>query len=308
MTANESTGESAPHDIRSTASDSTRSEPEYTRVEDAPDIVATVAEHLDEYVDELTYLKTSQIQSRVGLSTQQTGSALGLLAKVEDAPVDVENWSQTKYGVTWRIEPAEPQLVTDGGQQFWIVDEERRAQVSGPFTDRVEAQRDDAADEPNNIIVSERALRLAESDGPIRDETGDVDVVTDGGTTDGAIDNEFDEAELSARDQLLETYASVESPTHGALTPGDIAIDMVTRQPVAVTDRVADDLAEYYDREEFDLLNYKQHPWLPVTIDDAVFECVFIGGLDDLHSFSNTYSYPAGRLARVPVELAGGGD
>jgi len=41
-----------------------------------------------------------------------------------------------------------------------------------------------------------------------------------------------------------------------------------------------------------------------VTPEDTVYECVFVGGVDDLHKPGRTYDYPRGRLARVPVDLA----
>ena len=127
--------------------------------------------------------------------------------------------------------------------------------------------------------------------------------VADGG--DGAVDHHYDEATRDSEMVLAENLADTAGDEHALLKPGDIAIDLVTRQPLYVADRVADTLPEYHADEGFDLLTYKQHAYLPVRMDDPVFECVFVGGLDDLHSFSDTYSYPAGRLARVPVELAG---
>lgn len=125
------------------------------------------------------------------------------------------------------------------------------------------------------------------------------------GVPDGAIDTDWDEAEQTSREQLEAALAEVETP-HSGLGPGDVAIDLVTRQPLYVVDRPADTLAEYHEVEGFDLATYKAHPWLPVSVDDAVLTCVFIGDVESLHSFSNTYDYPAGRLARVPVERAGG--
>lgn len=124
--------------------------------------------------------------------------------------------------------------------------------------------------------------------------------------TQGAVDHAYNEAERSAREELEGELANLGAPTHDGLSAGDIAFDLVTRQPLFILDTVAPDLVTHYEREEFDLASYKQHGWLPVTLDDAVYECAFLGSLDDLHSFSNTYHYPAGRLARVPVELAGG--
>lgn len=121
--------------------------------------------------------------------------------------------------------------------------------------------------------------------------------------TDGAIDQDWSEAERDARDQLLDDKPDVVEPMEGGL-----AFDLVTRQLLFVRQRVADDLVEYYEAESFDLLNYKMHPYLGVAIDDAVFECVFLSdinaeGLHDVSS-SNTYDYPTGRLAVVPIHEA----
>lgn len=119
----------------------------------------------------------------------------------------------------------------------------------------------------------------------------------------GAVDNDFDESEVSAREQLLADQPDMTDPVAGGL-----AFDLVTRQLLFVRRVVADDLAEYYDQEGFDLLNYNEHAYLPVTVDDAVFECVFIADVsaDDLDSFGSakTYDYPRGRLAAVPVQEA----
>ncbi|QLH80031.1 hypothetical protein HZS55_15710 [Halosimplex rubrum] len=133
--------------------------------------------------------------------------------------------------------------------------------------------------------------------------------MADGGTQ-GAIDNDFGDAERTPRERLEAELDDVGAATHAGLDVGDVAIDLVTRQPLMILGKSADTLAEHYEREDFDLATYKQHPYLPVSVDDAVFECAFVGGVDDLHSFSRTYDYPAGRLARVPFELAvdDGGD
>jgi hypothetical protein len=46
-----------------------------------------------------------------------------------------------------------------------------------------------------------------------------------------------------------------------------------------------------------------------VTDDERVYDCVFLPtGEDRVDAPSNTYAYPAGRLARVPVEQAVDGD
>lgn len=126
--------------------------------------------------------------------------------------------------------------------------------------------------------------------------------------SDGAIDNEFDDAERSAREQLAAALDDLDARPHGEWQPGDVAFDLVSRQPLIVIGIDAETIVEFYEDEEFDIATYNQHAWLPVTLEDTVLECVFVGGLDDLHKFSDTYSYPEGRLARVPIELAGGAE
>ena len=120
-------------------------------------------------------------------------------------------------------------------------------------------------------------------------------------TPDGAIDNSFDDAERDARDELVEAYADHQR----AFRPTDVAIDLVTRQPLFVVGVVADSLPEYYEAEGFDLLNYKSHPYLPVRVDDSVVKCVFVPrSVEKSHKVGKTYDYPVGRLARVPIEQA----
>lgn len=109
-----------------------------------------------------------------------------------------------------------------------------------------------------------------------------------------------------AREALLEGRPDVTSPISGGL-----ALDLVTRQLLFVRRQVAPDLATYYDTEEFDLLNYKMHPYLPVTVDDAVLECVYLSDVTaeslDGWGDAKTYDFPVGRLAVVPVMDAWGG-
>jgi hypothetical protein len=138
-------------------------------------------------------------------------------------------------------------------------------------------------------------------------DSDDRELRADGGTQ-GAIDHDFEDAEKTAREQLEAALEDAPGMAHNLLGPGDVAIDLVTRQPLLIIGRSADSLVEFYEDTVFDLSTYKQHAFLPVRLDDPVFECVFIGGIEDLHSFSNTYDYPAGRLARVPHELATAGE
>jgi hypothetical protein len=117
----------------------------------------------------------------------------------------------------------------------------------------------------------------------------------------GALDNDFDEAAVPAREQLLADQPELTAPVAGGL-----AVDLVTRQLLFVRREVAPDLPTYYDEEDFDLLNYGPHPYLPVTVDDAVLECVYIDdvGVQDLDGLgdSKTYDFPRGRLAAVPIQ------
>lgn len=126
------------------------------------------------------------------------------------------------------------------------------------------------------------------------------DTTTD--ATQGAIDHDFGEAERDAREHLADALAEYHRTEPMA---GGVALDLVTRQPLFVRRRVADDLAEYYEAEGFDLLTYKMHPYLPVDVDDAVYECVFVPrSAEKAHSVGKTYDYPAGRLMHLPVETA----
>lgn len=123
--------------------------------------------------------------------------------------------------------------------------------------------------------------------------------------TDGAIDNEYDDAELSAREQLERSVADTQrEPVEGGL-----AVDLVTRQPLFVRRKVAETCAEYYEQEGFNLLEYKTHPWLPVRVDDAVYECAYLdGNPEQAWKFSRTYSFPRGRLMTIPVWRAWEGE
>jgi hypothetical protein len=124
-------------------------------------------------------------------------------------------------------------------------------------------------------------------------------VATDGG--EGAIDAGFEDAERSYEEQLADALEGINTEPMA----GGIVIDLVTRQPMFVREKVADDLAEYYDEEDFDLATYKGHPYLPVRPDDAVYDCVFISrSVEDAHNAGKTYAYPRGRLMVVPVDEA----
>lgn len=117
----------------------------------------------------------------------------------------------------------------------------------------------------------------------------------------GAIDNEWDESEKSGEETML---SKVREKDH-ALTAGSVAIDLVTRQPLYIHEKSAEDIVEYYEREGFDLFSYKSHPYLPVSLDDQVFECVFIGNdPQTAYNVGKTYDFPEGRLMKVPLAEA----
>jgi len=116
----------------------------------------------------------------------------------------------------------------------------------------------------------------------------------------GAVDNDFDDAATDAEAQLRKNIA--EFPA--GIKRGDIVIDLVEGRPLYVRERKGT-AVDVFEREAFDLTTYKAHPWLPIGPHDDVFECVFLPTKpSDIPSKkkSNTYSYPRGRLARVPVE------
>ena len=138
----------------------------------------------------------------------------------------------------------------------------------------------------------------------------DAELITDGGT-EGAVDHDYDDAERDPQTVLVENRMELvdeQGMGHDSLSHPDVAIDLVTRQAVYILGTAASTLPEYYEQEDFDLYNYKMHPYLPVRLDDSVYECVYVGDVQDLHSCSGTYDFPAGRLARAPVDapLMGG--
>lgn len=118
----------------------------------------------------------------------------------------------------------------------------------------------------------------------------------------GAIDEPFAANEREARDQITDKLAEY---NRGVEAYG-VAIDLVYHRPVFVRKQVADTCVAYWeDGEDFDVTTYKAHPYLPITADDAVFECVYIPTKpgDIRHDAADrTYDFPTGRLARVPLE------
>lgn len=114
----------------------------------------------------------------------------------------------------------------------------------------------------------------------------------------GAIDNEFEDAERSAEETLTAALEDIQTEP----TAGGIALDLVTRQPLFIRSIAAETVVEYYETEEFDLASYKTHPYLPVRLDDTVYNCVYISGNpEQAHKPGNEYAFPRGRLMTVPV-------
>lgn len=120
--------------------------------------------------------------------------------------------------------------------------------------------------------------------------------------TDGAVDADYDDGLQDYRDRVADALADVQQ------TPveGGVAIDLVTRQAMFVKERVADTCAEYYERENFDLVTYKMHPFLPgIGPDNAVYEAVYLdGNPQNAHKPGKTYAFPEARLLHFPVEMA----
>ena len=120
--------------------------------------------------------------------------------------------------------------------------------------------------------------------------------------SDGDIDNEFDDAERTYVARVSEALANVRTEPMA----GGVAIDIVTRQAVFVRDRVAETCEEYYEENNFDLVTYKMHPWLPgIGPENEVFECSYIdGNPQNAHKQGKTYDFPRARLMHLPVELS----
>jgi hypothetical protein len=118
----------------------------------------------------------------------------------------------------------------------------------------------------------------------------------------GAIDQDFDDAEMSYEEQVEQALDGVNTD----VLEGGVAIDLVTRQVVFVRQRVADTLEEYHEEEDFDLYTYKMHPYLPgIDADNAVYECVYVdGNPQNAHKPGKTYDFPEARLIPLPVDLA----
>lgn len=90
-----------------------------------------------------------------------------------------------------------------------------------------------------------------------------------------------------------------------AIKAGDVCHDLAGSGKVQVVARAADTVADYREHKGFDLATYKAHPLLGVRDDEPVFSCAYLPS-DPTVSFGSNepYSFPASRLARIPVEEA----
>jgi hypothetical protein len=132
---------------------------------------------------------------------------------------------QRADATTLAWETGEVRRVTDGGTPAWV-----------NVLDRGE------------VYECDKCGAQADAVGDIEHGEGCIyrlDIVADGGT-EGAIDNEFDEAEQSPRAQLEAGRLDIGAASYDGMVAGDVAIDLVTRQPLRVRGCVADDLVEYY--------------------------------------------------------------
>lgn len=118
----------------------------------------------------------------------------------------------------------------------------------------------------------------------------------------GAIDRDFDDAELPYEVRVMDALEDVSQEPEA----GTIAIDICTRQAVYVRQKAADTCSDYYDQEGFDLVTYKMHPWLPgISVENTVWECSYIdGNPQNAHKQGQTYDFPEARLLRLPIGLS----
>ncbi|WP_058366939.1 hypothetical protein [Haloparvum sedimenti] len=116
----------------------------------------------------------------------------------------------------------------------------------------------------------------------------------------GAVDNDFDEAERPYEERLADALADVQTEP---LEQG-VAIDVVTRQAVFVRQCKYDTLEAHYEAEGYDLATYKMHPYLPgIGPDNAVYECSYIdANPQNAHKQGKTYDFPSARLMHLPLE------
>ena len=120
----------------------------------------------------------------------------------------------------------------------------------------------------------------------------------------GAIDADFDDAELSYEERVANALEGARTEP----VAGGVAIDIVTRQAVFVRQQKYDSLEAHYEAEGYDLATYKMHAYLPgINVDNAVYECVYVdGNPQNAHKPGKTYDFPSARLMHLPVEQAWG--
>ena len=120
----------------------------------------------------------------------------------------------------------------------------------------------------------------------------------------GAIDADFDDAEISYEQRVADALADVRTEP----VQGGVAIDVVTQQAVFVREQKYDDLEAHSEAEGYDLATYKMHPYLPgISVDNSVYECVYVdGNPQNAHKPGKTYDFPSARLMHLPVEQAWG--
>jgi len=118
----------------------------------------------------------------------------------------------------------------------------------------------------------------------------------------GAVDADFDDALQEYDERVAEALAEVPSEP----IEGGIAIDIVTRQAVFVRQKEYDTCREHYEAENFDLVTYKMHPFLPgISPENSVYECVYLdANPQNAHKPGKTYSFPSARLMHFPAEMA----
>ncbi|WP_135302625.1 hypothetical protein [Haloarcula amylovorans] len=90
---------------------------------------------------------------------------------------------------------------------------------------------------------------------------------------------------------------------NSGIRTGDVVIDLVERGKMLVVERAATSVEEHRESENYDIADYKAHPLLDVSDDEAVWTCVYLPDKPTTE-FSGGYDFPESRLARIPVEEA----
>jgi hypothetical protein len=121
----------------------------------------------------------------------------------------------------------------------------------------------------------------------------------------GAIDNDFDDAEGPPAAQMADELEEERDGAPVTPTAGDVAVDLLTHQPVYIEVDYEQNVVQYYDETGFNLMAHKANAYLQIQPTDLVVGAVYIGSdPQSLHKPGKIYPMPVSRLARIPTENA----